>query len=54
MTEANSDLVAMAKLSPSMIKSTISVITNVRPDHIDEMGLTLKDNTMSLSNTNPY
>ena len=37
-----------------MIKSTISVITNVRPDHLDEMGLTLKDNAMSLSNTIPY
>ena len=37
-----------------MIQSTISVITNVRPDHLDEMGLTLKDNAMSLSNTIPY
>lgn len=37
-----------------MIKSTISVITNVRPDHIDEMGLTLQDNAMSLSNTIPF
>ena len=37
-----------------MIQSTISVITNVRPDHLDEMGSTLKDNTMSLSNTIPY
>ena len=37
-----------------MIKSTISVITNVRPDHIDEMGLTLQDNAMSLSNTVPF
>ena len=36
-----------------MIKSTIGVITNVRPDHLDEMGLTLHDNTMSLSNTVP-
>ena len=37
-----------------MIQSTISVITNVRPDHLDEMGITLHDNTMSLSNTIPY
>jgi poly-gamma-glutamate synthase PgsB/CapB len=37
-----------------MIQSTISVITNVRPDHLDEMGLTLQDNAMSLSNTIPY
>ena len=37
-----------------MIKSTTSVITNVRPDHLDEMGLTLKDNAKSLSNTIPY
>jgi poly-gamma-glutamate synthase PgsB/CapB len=37
-----------------MINSTISVMTNVRPDHIDEMGLTLKDNAMSLSNTIPF
>ena len=37
-----------------MINSTISVITNVRPDHLDEMGLTLQDNAMSLSNTIPY
>ena len=37
-----------------MINSTISVITNVRPDHLDEMGLTLRDNAMSLSNTIPF
>jgi len=37
-----------------MIKSTISVITNVRPDHQDEMGATLIDNAMSISNTIPY
>ena len=37
-----------------MIQSTISVITNVRPDHLDEMGLTLKENAMSLSNTIPF
>ena len=37
-----------------MIKSTMSVITNVRPDHLDEMGFTLQDNAMSLSNTIPF
>ncbi len=37
-----------------MIQSTISVITNVRPDHLDEMGITLHDNAMSLSNTIPF
>ena len=37
-----------------MIQSTISIITNVRPDHLDEMGITLHDNAMSLSNTIPY
>ena len=38
----------------NMIQSTMGVITNVRPDHLDEMGFTLKDNAMSLSNTIPY
>ncbi|SVE41914.1 uncharacterized protein METZ01_LOCUS494768, partial [marine metagenome] len=37
-----------------MLQSTINVITNVRPDHQDEMGFTLKDNAMSLSNTIPF
>ena len=37
-----------------MIQSTISVMTNVRPDHLDEMGITLHDNAMSLSNTIPF
>lgn len=37
-----------------MIKSTVSVITNVRPDHLDEMGSTLQNNAMSLSNTIPF
>ena len=37
-----------------MVHSTISVITNVRPDHLDEMGITLTENAMSLSNTIPY
>ncbi|MBC8256261.1 MAG: poly-gamma-glutamate synthase PgsB [Candidatus Marinimicrobia bacterium] len=37
-----------------MIQSTVSVITNVRPDHLDEMGSTLEDIAMSLSNTIPF
>jgi len=38
----------------NMIQSTVSVITNVRPDHLDEMGSNLLDNTMCLSNTIPF
>ena len=37
-----------------IIRSNISVITNVRKDHVDEMGLTNKDIAYSLSNTIPY
>ena len=37
-----------------MIKSTMSVITNVRPDHLDEMGSTMSDIAYSLSNTIPF
>ena len=37
-----------------MIKSTVSVITNVRPDHLDEMGTTMSDISYSLSNTIPF
>ena len=37
-----------------IIKSTIGVITNVRPDHLDEMGTTIEDIALSLSNTIPY
>ncbi len=37
-----------------MIKSTVNVITNVRPDHLDEMGSTMEDIAYSLSNTIPY
>ena len=37
-----------------MIRSTIGVITNIRPDHLDEMGSTIEDNTMSISNTIPH
>ncbi|MAV64186.1 MAG: poly-gamma-glutamate synthase PgsB [Candidatus Marinimicrobia bacterium] len=36
-----------------MLQSTIGVITNVRPDHLDEMGYTNDDIAMSLSNTIP-
>lgn len=35
------------------IRSTIGVITNCRPDHIDLMGSTVQSVTMSLSNTLP-
>ena len=34
-----------------IVRSTLSVITNVRKDHIDEMGITNKDIASSLSNT---
>ena len=37
-----------------MMKSTIGVITNVRPDHLDEMGHDLLSIASSLSNTIPY
>ncbi len=37
-----------------MIRSTIGVITNVRADHLDEMGPTLQDVALALSNTIPY
>ncbi len=37
-----------------IVRSTLSVITNVRKDHIDEMGKTNKDIASSLSNTIPY
>ncbi|SVA69530.1 uncharacterized protein METZ01_LOCUS122384, partial [marine metagenome] len=36
-----------------MVQSHIGVITNVRPDHMDEMGPTLTDVAYSLSNTIP-
>jgi len=36
-----------------MVKSTISVITNVRPDHLDEMGSTMTDIALSMGNTIP-
>ncbi|NOZ07986.1 MAG: poly-gamma-glutamate synthase PgsB [FCB group bacterium] len=37
-----------------MVRSTIGVITNVRPDHIDEMGPRMEDICNSLGNTVPY
>ena len=37
-----------------MVKSTHSVITNARMDHVDEMGYRLSDIASSLSNTIPY
>lgn len=36
-----------------MIKSHMGVITNIRPDHVDEMGPTIEDITRSLCNTVP-
>ncbi len=36
-----------------MVKATIGVITNVRPDHIEEMGPTMNDIACSLANTVP-
>ena len=36
-----------------MLKSNIGVITNVRMDHVDEMGYTMEDITKSLTNTVP-
>ncbi len=37
-----------------MVKSHIGVITNARPDHLEEMGPTLDDVRLSLSNTIPF
>ena len=37
-----------------MVKSTHSVITNARLDHVEEMGYRLQDIARSLSNTIPY
>jgi poly-gamma-glutamate synthase PgsB/CapB len=36
-----------------MVRSTVGVITNVRPDHLDEMGPTLEEVGDSLCNTIP-
>ena len=37
-----------------IVQSTLGVITNVRPDHLDEMGTTNKEIAHSLSNTIPF
>jgi len=37
-----------------IVKSTLGVITNVRPDHLDEMGSSNKEIALSLSNTIPF
>ena len=37
-----------------IIKSTLGVITNVRPDHLDEMGSSNNEIALSLSNTIPF
>ena len=37
-----------------IVRSTLSVITNVRKDHVDEMGVSIKEIAYSLSNTIPY
>ena len=37
-----------------IIKSTIGVLTNVRPDHLDEMGISMNQITQSMSNTIPF
>jgi len=37
-----------------IIQSTLGVITNIRPDHLDEMGATIEDIGYSLSNTIPF
>ena len=38
----------------SIVKSTLGVITNVRQDHLDEMGTTNEEIAYSLSNTIPF
>ncbi|MAW75502.1 MAG: poly-gamma-glutamate synthase PgsB [Candidatus Marinimicrobia bacterium] len=37
-----------------IVRSTLGVITNVRRDHLDEMGTTVKDIAKSISNTIPF
>jgi len=37
-----------------IVQSTLGVITNIRPDHLDEMGTTNNEIGFSLSNTIPY
>ena len=37
-----------------IVKSTIGVLTNVRPDHLDEMGISMNQITKSMANTIPF
>ena len=37
-----------------IVKSTIGVMTNVRPDHLDEMGISIDQITKSMGNTIPF
>jgi len=37
-----------------IIKSTLGVLTNVRPDHLDEMGISIDQITKSMGNTIPF
>ena len=37
-----------------IVKSTIGVMTNVRPDHLDEMGISIEQITKSMGNTIPF
>ena len=37
-----------------IVKSTIGVLTNVRPDHLDEMGISMDQITKSMANTIPF
>jgi len=37
-----------------IVKSTIGVMTNVRPDHLDEMGVSIEQITKSMGNTIPF
>ncbi len=37
-----------------IVKSTIGVMTNVRPDHLDEMGISIDQITHSMGNTIPF
>ena len=37
-----------------IVRSTIGVLTNVRPDHLDEMGISMDQITKSMANTIPF
>ena len=37
-----------------IVKSTLGVLTNVRPDHLDEMGISMDQITRSMGNTIPF